>query len=170
MRTTQRYNQEFREAVVKKLLSRGSKTIEEFCNENNLAYSTVTFWQRQCANVLDVKNKKNKSKYSAEKVLQIISETYSLSEEELGVYLRTNGLHSNQITEWKKNIVSSMNQPKVQVFKKDERDLKIIELEKNLKRKDAALAEASALLILPRYAGIGPQIEDSKRQVAYSRA
>ena len=150
MGATQRYNQEFRDAIVKKLLSRGSKTIEEFCNENNLAYSTVTKWQRQCANVSDVKSKKNKSKYSAEKVLQIISETYSLSEEELGVYLRTNGLHSNQIAEWKKSFISSMNQPKVQVNKKDERDWKIIELEKNLKRKDAALAEASALLILQK--------------------
>ena len=149
MGTIPRYNQEFREAVVKKLLSRGSKTIEEFCDENNLAYSTVTKWQRQCANVSDVRTKK-RSKYSAEKVLQIVSETYSLNEEEFGVYLRKNGLHSSQITDWKKNIVSSISQPKVQVSRKDERDLKIIELEKNLKRKDAALAEASALLILQK--------------------
>lgn len=84
MRTTKRFSKEFKEAIVKKLISRGNKTIEQFCNENNLAISTVSRWQSECANVLEMKHKKDKSKYSAEKVLKIISETYSLNEEDLG--------------------------------------------------------------------------------------
>ncbi len=154
MVTSQRFSKEFKEAIVKKLISRGNKTIEQFCNENNLAISTVSRWQSDCANVLEMKHKKDKSKYSAEKILKTISETYSLNEEDLGMYLRKNGLHTNQLTEWRSGILSSMSQPKVNLNKKDERDIEIKDLKKNLRKKDAALAEVSALLILQKKANL----------------
>ncbi len=154
MGTSQRFSKEFKEAIVKKLISRGNKTVEQFCNENNLAISTVSRWQTECANVLEMKNKKDKSKYSAEKILKIISETYSLNEEDLGIYLRKNGLHSNQLTEWRTSFLSSMNQPKMNLNKKDDRDVEIKDLKKNLRKKDAALAEVSALLILQKKANL----------------
>lgn len=154
MGTSQRFSKEFKEAIVKKLISRGNKTIEQFCNENNLAISTVSRWQSECANVLEMKQKKDKSKYSAEKILKIISETYSLNEEDLGIYLRKHGLHSNQLTEWRSGILVSMSQPKINLNKKDERDVEIKDLKKNLRKKDAALAEVSALLILQKKANL----------------
>lgn len=154
MGTNQRFSKEFKEAIVKKLLNRGSQTIAEFCSLNNLSVSTVTTWQTNCANVSEMKNNKNNSKFSADNILKIISETYSLNEVDLGVYLRKNGLHSNQLSEWRSGILSSMNQPKQSLNKKDERDLKIKDLEKNLRKKDAALAEVSALLILQKKANL----------------
>jgi hypothetical protein len=101
-----------------------------------------------------MKHKKDKSKYSAEKVLKIISETYSLNEEDLGIYLRKNGLHTNQLTEWRTSFLTSVNQPKLNLNKKDERDIEIKDLKKNLRKKDAALAEVSALLILQKKANL----------------
>ena len=127
MRTTKRFSKKFKEAIVKKLISRGNKTLEQFCNENNLAFSSVSRWQSQCANVLEMKHKKDKSKYSGENILKIISETFSLNEEDLGIYLRKNGLHSNQLTEWRSSVLASMNQPKVNPHKKDGRDIEIKE-------------------------------------------
>jgi transposase-like protein len=154
MRTNHHFSKEFKEAIVKKLISRGNKTIEQFCTENNIARSTVTTWQTNCANVLEMKHKKDKSKYSAEEVLKIISETYSLNEEDLGIYLRKNGLHTNQLTEWRTSFLTSVNQPKLNLNKKDERDIEIKDLKKNLRKKDAALAEVSALLILQKKANL----------------
>ena len=154
MGTSQRFNQEFKEAVVKKLLSRGSQTIEQFCTENNLAQSTVSRWQYERANVSVMKTKKNKLNYSAEKILKVISETYSLNEEDLGLYLRKSGLHSNQLTEWRAEMLKLMSAPKVSLSKKDERDIEIKSLKKNLRKKDAALAEVSALLILQKKANL----------------
>ncbi len=154
MRTNSRFGKEFKEAIVKKLISRGNETIAQFCNENNVALSSVSRWQSECANALGMKNKKDKSKYSAEKILQIISETFSLNEEDLGIYLRKNGLHSNQQTEWRSSFLSSMNQPKINPNKKDDRDIEIKDLKKNLRKKDAALAEVSALLILKKKANL----------------
>ena len=154
MRTHKRFSKEFKEAIVKKLISRGNKTIEQFCNENNVALSSVSRWQSECASTLAMKHKKDKSKFSAETMLKIIAETYSLNEEDLGIYLRKNGLHSNQLTEWRSGILSSMNQPKLNSNKKDDRDSEIKNLRKNLRKKDAALAEVSALLILQKKANL----------------
>lgn len=154
MGTSRKFSPEFKQAIVKKLLSRGELTVEQFCQQNGLVLSTVTRWQSDCANVSRMNHKKNKSKLSSENILKIISETYSLNDEDLGLYLRKHGLHTAQITEWRKDILSSMNQPKIFVNKKDERDFKINDLEKNLRKKDAALAEVSALLILQKKANL----------------
>ena len=146
----QRQTQEFKEAIVRKLLLRRNQTLEEFCNENNRGLSTVSRWKTEYANVPEMNHKKNKSKYSPSQILKILSETNSLSEEDLGLYLRKNGLHTNQLTEWRDEILALMNQPKVNLNKKDERDHKIKDLERNLEKKNAALAEVSALLILQK--------------------
>lgn len=154
MGTSKKFSQEFKQAIVKKLLSRGELTVEQFCEQNGLALSTVTRWQSECANVSKMNYKKNKSKLSSENILKIISETYSLNDEDLGLYLRKHGLHTTQITEWRSSFLSSVNQPKVFLNKKDARDLRINDLEKNLRKKDAALAEVSALLILQKKANL----------------
>lgn len=164
MGTSKRFSQEFKQAIVNKLLNRDQQTIEQFCEQNGLALSTVTRWQSECANVSRMNQKKNKSKLSAENILKIISETYSLNEEELGLYLRKHGLHTAQISEWREDILASMNKPKVFLNKKDARDLKINDLEKNLRKKDAALAEVSALLILQKKANLlwpDPVVEEA---------
>ena len=49
MGTSQQYSKEFKEAIVKKLLNRGNKTVSEFCKENSLNLSTVIRWQSKCA-------------------------------------------------------------------------------------------------------------------------
>ena len=103
MGSGQQFTKEFKEAIVKKLLARGNQTITEFCNQNNVALSTVTRWKSEYASVSVMKHK---SRYSAEQILKIISEAHGLSEEDLGMYLRKNGLHSNQLTEWRANILS----------------------------------------------------------------
>lgn len=154
MGRSRNFSKEFKDSIVRKLLSRGNKTVEQFCSENNLALSTVSRWQTNCGNVLEMKYKKDKSKYSSEKILKAISETYSLSEEDLGIYLRKNGLHSSQLEEWRVSFLALMSQPKINLNKKDERDVRIKDLEKNLRKKDAALAEVSALLILQKKANL----------------
>jgi len=69
---------------------------------------------------------------------------------ELGELLRKEGLYSHQIDEWKADIVKALT-PKVgRPRVKDDRDQRIKELERDVHRKDKALAEASALLILQK--------------------
>ena len=150
MGTNRKFSREFKEAMVKKLIARGSQTVEQFSEENGMAVSTITRWKSECANISGMKHKNNKSKYSAETILQIISETHSLNEEELGLYVRQKGLHTNQIADWRACILSAITAPKVSLNQKDARDSQIKDLEKDIRKKDKALAEVSALLILQK--------------------
>jgi len=93
---------------------------------------------------------KSSSKYSAEQKLKILIDTGSLNEAELGAYLRKEGLFSTQLDVWKKDFLLSVSSLKKPKKSKDERDQKIKSLEREILRKDKALAEASALLILQK--------------------
>jgi transposase len=87
-------------------------------------------------------------KWTAEAKLKAVIETSDLAENEVGAYLRREGLYSNQVEEWRREIIEYFQtKPK---FAKDERDGKIRNLEYEILRKDRALAEASALLILQK--------------------
>jgi len=95
---------------------------------------------------------KQSRSWSAEEKLEAVSETRKMAEADVGIYLRKEGLHSHRLNEWRsdalKSLDSSLTKPQKQ--KKDERDEKIASLERDLLRKDRALAEASALLILQK--------------------
>ena len=99
---------------------------------------------------------KSSLKWSAEEKLKVIIATDALSEQDLGIYLRTNGVHAAKLSEWRADVVKGLApvKPEKPSFKKDERDEKIKALEKEIRRKDEALSEASALLILQKKIGM----------------
>jgi transposase-like protein len=87
-------------------------------------------------------------KWTGEAKLKAVVDTSGLSENEVGAYVRREGLYSNQVSEWRAEIIEHLGTKPS--FKKDERDEKIKVLEREILRKDKALAEASALLILQK--------------------
>ena len=100
--------------------------------------------------------------WTAEAKLKAIVETAGLAEPELGLYLRREGLYSHQITAWRAEILAHFaTRP---IPKKDARDETIRQLERELLRKDKALAEASALRILQKKVDViwGNGREDAK--------
>jgi transposase-like protein len=145
----QSYSKEFKEAIVTKILNRGDKTMLQICEEQGVNNSTVANWLQSRARLLGM-SKKNSVNWSAEEKLKAVTETYSLSGEELGAYLRREGLHSQQLTQWRAEILESLTKKRKNASQKDERDVKIKSLEREVLRKDKALAEASALLILQK--------------------
>jgi trans-2-enoyl-CoA reductase len=73
-----------------------------------------------------------------------------MNENEIGEFLRSNGLHANELEEWKQLFYSALKpvgrpklDPELVELRADKK-----ELEKDLKRKDKALAEMSARVIL----------------------
>lgn len=75
-----------------------------------------------------------------------------LNSEKQGAFLRTQGLHAAQIDIWKQEMLSVLDSASKQRSKKDKQDILIKELEKELLKKDKALAEAAALLMLKKKA------------------
>ena len=78
-----------------------------------------------------------------------------MNEEELGAYCRKHGLYTTDIKRWSEILESSMDSDKP--IKEIEKELKTEQekkkaLEKELKYKEKALAEAAALLVLRKKA------------------
>jgi len=86
--------------------------------------------------------------WTAEAKLKALVETAGLAEPELGLYLRREGLYSHQITAWRAEVLEHFTTRPTP--KKDARDETIRQLEREILRKDNALAEVSALLILQK--------------------
>lgn len=147
----QGYSKEFKDSVVVKILNRGDRTIDEVCSEVGVLKTSARNWIRACAMVAPSKSQSTKGrrmKWTPEAKLRAVVDTTNLVDTDLGHYLRKEGLYSTQVTEWRSEFLEKMAlQPK---FKRDERDDKIRVLEREILRKDKALAEASALLILQK--------------------
>lgn len=94
--------------------------------------------------------KRRPQDWTAEEKLEAVLEYEKLDEQKRGVYLREKGLHSVHIERWKQQVLEGLKSSKS--GKKDPRDIKIKELEKELGRKEKALAEAAALLVLKKKA------------------
>jgi len=152
------YTDEFKQSVVRKALMPGSRLRKEICEEAGIHPAMISKWIKMYGTTEDMKkNKKSKSPHNwspAEK-LKALKETENLNEKELGEYLRSHGLHSHNLEEWNSEILTALKSkfyphkkaPEVLALEKENRDLK-----KNLNRKEKALAEVAALLVLKKKA------------------
>ena len=79
-------------------------------------------------------------------------EIAALTPEEEGEWLRRNGLHSEHLVLWKKEVQEALTENTKLTSKSEQKELKQQnkELKKELRRKDKALAEMSVLMTLKK--------------------
>ena len=127
--------------------------------------STLSRWVREYGTVGSGGNcmkKRRPQDWSAEEKLTAVLEYEKREEEQRGQYLREKGLHAVHLERWKQSIIERLKAPKPN--KKDPQTQKIRELEKELRRKDKALSEMAALLVLKLKAqAIWGEREDEKQ-------
>ncbi len=157
------FTEGFKESVVEKILNRGSRTVLSICESQGVGLSTGARWVQNHGTSMGMKKQKSSLDWSAAEKLKALTDTANLSESELGMYVRKEGLYTHNLSEWRTEVLSSLNIKKTSL-KKDERDQKIKSLEREILRKDKALAEASALLILQKKVNLiwGNKDEDEK--------
>lgn len=148
-RSRSSYSREFKDAIVTKIVNRGDLGIAEVCAKEGVRTATASRWLKRDT-VGGMKIKPTSKTWSPREKLQAVSETYSTSEIDTGLYLRKQGLHSHQIDEWRSQALASLEPASRRAAVKDVRDERIKDLEREVLRKDRALAEASALLILQK--------------------
>ena len=98
----------------------------------------------------------NPENWNGENKLAVVIETAALNEQELAEYCRGKGLYVEQITRWREAAIAGA-QTQRPLSAGERRELqqgrkKIRQLEKELRRKDRALAETAALLVLQKKA------------------
>lgn len=155
------YSPEFKEAIVLKIVNRGNQTVAQVCEAEGIGKATAANWLKS-ATIPGMSKKNKKKKWSPKEKLKAISETMSASEAEMGAYLRKEGLHSHQLKEWQEKALTSLGVPSKAAEGRDERDELIANLESEILRKDKALAEASALLILQKKVQLIWDLRDQK--------
>jgi transposase len=151
------HSEEFKKAAVQKFLNRGNRSADEIIKETGIHPSTIYKWCSQFANVKDMKKSTKPKNRSVAEKLKALTEYQVLPLENRGEYLRKNGLYEENIIEWQKIIEEAFTPVKKTAKERfdqmaDQRKIK--SLEKELHRKEKALAEAAALIILKKKADL----------------
>ncbi len=153
------YTEDFKKMVVSKLHQSPKQSCRSIAEEFGIGKSTIYKWSNDCANVIledGAAESKRPVDWTRAEKLEALLDSAKLSDQELGSFCRKRGIHSHQLTMWKTEIMSNESS-KISKNKKDELKalrLKNKELERDLRRKDKALAEATALLILKKKADL----------------
>jgi transposase len=140
--------------------------------EVGVTQPTLSRWLREAGSVDDVaKSKRTRSKarapdadtprrhasaWSAEEKFAAVLEAAAVAESALGGWLRAKGLHEDDLTRFRDEVRSAAvagMRPNTKPPKESAGDKKRIkELERELKRSNAALAETAAILVLRKKA------------------
>jgi transposase-like protein len=148
------YSEEFRASVAARLLPPNNARIADVVKETGVPKDTLYDWRARYRNKqsLSPSFSKSSNQYSADDKLAVIIETGTLNETELSEYCRSKGLYPVQIKSWKTSIVQGLMSGASKVDREhNQKQSKTIQrLEKDLARKEKALAEVAALLVLQK--------------------
>ena len=150
---------ETKEAIVRQALNRGSKPLDVIAKENNIGYSTLHKWVKKVREGLPL-GRATKGRHASQPIsraeqLKHILATHNLDEVSLGKYCREHGIYSHQLTTWQESLMftpenkNSIEQSELKKLREENK-----QLQKELRRKEKALAEASALLVMKKKADL----------------
>jgi transposase-like protein len=151
----------FKLKVVERALTRTSnETLAQIAQEFGLGYSTLTRWMShvQQGTLAEQANttakEKSPKEWTAQAKWQALVAYEGLDEQARGQYCRTQGIYSHQLDEWRATMMSKQDAEQRQQDKAEIRSLKgeNKRLQRELARKEKALAEAAALMILKKKA------------------
>lgn len=131
--------------------------MEEIAQVLGVSSWSLYHWSKRYGNAERMRKQRRPGERSTQEKLKAVIEYEGLPEEQRGEYLRREGLQSEHIEGWKKSMEAGLGGGAVSAAERSERAAdkkKIQELEKELRRKDKALAETTALLVLKKKADL----------------
>ena len=149
---------ELKEKIVARMMPPTNESIRTLTRETGISEATLHLWRKQARKngFAAPADGKESERWSPQDKFLIVMQTYAMNEAELAEYCRSKGLYAEQIEAWRDACMqanggiaqqSAQYQQALKQEKKRSRDL-----EKELRRKESALAETAALLTLRRKA------------------
>jgi transposase len=149
--TLSRYGTAFKKRALARLLPPESASLEDVARHTGVQVETLQRWQQESTAVVE------HGSWTPTARLDAVLITASMDEAAKSAWCRSNGIHLHDLVGWRKSAVdalgdvkpatSSTSRPASQA--KEDR-LRIQQLERDLRRKNAALAETAALLVLSK--------------------
>jgi len=162
-----KYTTAMKNRLVQRMVGPNAISGSAVARETGVSEATLSRWRRQASTVSSVSAKHRKpsatasnsrKNWTAEEKLAVVMEAAAIPDDELGAFVRRKGLHLEQLEQWRAKVSEGAQQAlderaerRKQVKRGPTPEQKRIrELERQLRRKEKALAEAAALLILKK--------------------
>ena len=181
-----RYSHKFRMQMVRRMVGANRISATALAAEIGIPQPTLSRWLREAATVSTMKadDKKTAPEKAPEKAprrpqdwtpeerLQAVLEARSLEGADLGAFLRSRGLHESDLAEWRQAAIGALSTaPRRPRRGRSPEQKRIRQLERELDRKDKALAETAALLVMLKKAealwgdeGVGTREKSAKKR------
>jgi transposase len=153
-----RYSEERKQAIIKRMAPPENTPVSQLVEETGISDCTLYTWRKEARmrGLVVPGDGKNAEDWSSEDKFSVVLETATMNEAEIAGYCRKKGLYVDRIITWKQacmeaNATSTEQKKESRASSfKDKREIQ--SLKKQLHRKDRALAETAALLVLRKKA------------------
>lgn len=151
------YSESFKRKMVQRMSGPHARSATSLAKETGVAQATLSRWLLQARTIGAMpKDDRDTPKpdplrkgRSAEEKMRLVLEAARLSGDDLGAFLRREGLHEADLDEWRDAMLAGLKPPPSKHVRSQEAR-RVKKLEKELHRKNKALAEAAALLVLQK--------------------
>ena len=151
------YPQELRQRLVGRMLGAERKSACSLAKETGVSQTTLSRWNQSARSVASMTTKsddpssprlpppRRPQDWTPEERLRAVIESSALADADLGAWLRREGLHEATLAQWREAALRGLGGGGGGAAGDAKR---VKELERELHRKDKALAETAALLVL----------------------
>jgi len=161
------YSDMFKNKMIQKMTGPDAISATALSKQVDVPQSTLSKWLRtagvgpsygfpnnahEYTKMAKITDSKRPNDWGAEDKLKVVMEASSLDDEQLGAFLRSKGLHQTHLEQWRSQILNALQNgcSKKKSRRKTVDAKRIRTLEKEINRKDKALAETAALLVLKK--------------------
>lgn len=148
------YNEDFKINIIQRMMPPQSESVASLAKEIGISEAALYKWKKsaKAKGIAIPSGKTIPERWSTQDKFSIVVETAAMSEIELAEYGRSKGLYTEQIHAWRDACMQANGGIAQQAsqLQKDIRlkDREIKQLGQELRRKESALAETAALLVL----------------------
>lgn len=144
-----RYGQAYKERIVGRLLPPESAALDVVSREVGVSVATLERWRAQA--LADGARGGGGQRWTAAARLEAVIVTAAMDEATRSAWCRERGLYAAELEAWKRDAIAGLGEPRAASAVEARQDRRRVkELGRELHRKDRALAETAALLVLSK--------------------
>jgi transposase-like protein len=158
-----RYPESLKQDLLRKLMRPNAPSATELASRTGISHATLSRWLKEASKVRSMSTRdeqeheeparkvgRSTRDLSPEDKLSLVQRAAELDEAGLGAFLRREGVHEADLTLWREQASEGALGALAGKRQRSLEQKRIRKLEAELKRKEKALAEAAALLVLSK--------------------